>query len=246
MRKLFLVLICITLTYLFIESLIRIWDVNDYDVIRHGPNLIWKGDLNFYRVGSIENRHYLYPPISLIPLFPLGLLPYHAGGVIFSIARIFLILYLLYIVSKWCGESVEISVERLLLLATLSLLVCFRFVQNEFRNGQINILLTTFCIAGVYFSLSKSWLKQLSGGALIAVAASIKVTPIFFIAPLLLHKRWKTILFVFVTLFILQIILWGWLGFENTQQLWATWRSIAEDMARDGATGKRVISLSEF
>ena len=206
----------ILLTLLFIacisKGIRRIDRINDYDVIRHGVAIGLSHSAELYKQPSRENRHYLYPPFSIFFLFPTSFFSYTTGNLLFLALRVVALILIYFICRKWLLDSNSTTEKHFIWIFLLAFIINGRFILNEFGNGQINILLHTLSICGIWLAMKSKNSQQFAGGFLIAVAASIKAVPILFFLPLLLHWRFKALLSGIVTFIVLIGLTYFWFG----------------------------------
>jgi len=232
--------------YLMRKGIRGIDKINDFDVIRHGVVQALKRTPELYFVDSREGRHYLYPPSSLVPLLPVGLLPYKIGGYLFTLGRLFALAAIFHIAVKWTGETVPLEESRTPWLMVGAFFVCFRFLNNEFGNGQINLYLAALCFGGSWLALRPGRKQEWLGGLLVGLAASVKATPLIFIGVFILHKRWKALAFSLLLLILITALTHAWLGADLHEKLWKDWRTRGDWMALGSTKDDKAISLPEF
>lgn len=125
------------------------------------------GHADFYR----RHPFYIYPPFFLTLIWPLTKLPTPVAAAVFEVvkwAALVVSLRLAWRLSSRPGEDVPPIV------ALGSLVLTWRFIDNDLGMGNVNLLLLCAVLGGC-------WLvgrgRHVAGGFVIAVAASIKLTP---------------------------------------------------------------------
>ncbi len=183
------------------------WLANARDIQTSSPQ-------TFYR----DNPFYIYPPFFLTLIAPLTHLPTPAAAAVFETSKWIALLLSLWLAWRLCSPTDE-DVPPIVALG--SLICTWRFFDNDLGMGNINILLLAVILAGIYLAGRR---QHLLAGALIAVAASIKVTPALILVYFLYKRWWKTLPGALIGLAIC-LIIWPalWFGWENNWHLLASW-----------------------
>lgn len=244
--------------FLLRRGFVGIWEINDFEVIRHGVVKAIEGSEDVYQAPSIEGRHYLYPPVALPILLPLGIIPYHVSGVIFTLLRLASLCFIIWlpfrmvphrdihpeIYNKSARVVKFLSHVHPAWLIIIALVPTFRYINSSFGNGQINILLAALVFGGLYLAGKKEVGKKFSGGILVGLATLVKATPLIFILPLFFRKKWKAITGFAIISIIISVIAWFWLSPHNAV-FWSDWRLMTRSMAYGAVTSDRIVSLPE-
>jgi alpha-1,2-mannosyltransferase len=127
---------------------------------------------------------FTYPPFSAIVAVPLALLPMSVTSVIWTLGSLGVLTWLVLVgfrpfVRRFPGRYRPIVVGVL-----LSLMVWTEPIRDEFRFGQVGIFLAALCTLDCLLT-STRWPR----GALVGLAAAIKLTPAVFIPYLWLSGR---------------------------------------------------------
>lgn len=180
---------------------------NDFNVFYHAASEVLAGR-DPYQSSLGEWTPYLYPPLLAVVLAPLALLPLPAAGYVW-----FLINAVSTIAAGWiparlacdhlrpwerrhsCLHGVELEEAprdacapwfRVTLIAAASLFVVVRFAFDNFNIGQVNPLIAGLVAAHVFFYAKN---RKFASALALAIAASIKLAPILFIAYHLARRR---------------------------------------------------------
>lgn len=146
---------------------------------------------------------FIYPLFLCVVMGPLSLLPYWLSvfiwfsanlAALFFSAKIFLRLY----------YAADLSRQRLGLFFSLSFLLLYEIISNNFLNGQINILVLFLCMLFLHYYLKN---EKGKAGWLLAAAIVTKLTPAIFLAYLFFKKDFRSILLVMVFCVALAVLL---------------------------------------
>ena len=154
----------------------------DLSVYLHSASWVGHGH-PLYAYRAPNGDPFNYPPVAILPFFALNRLPMLAARLVFAglcLAAVAVIAVVL--VKRW--PTPLASPHRPVLLVTLGLLISAP-VQSDLRFGQISVI-----VVALAFADAAEVTSCRSRGALIGVAAAIKVTPLLFMAYLLLARRW--------------------------------------------------------
>jgi hypothetical protein len=166
-----------------------------------------------FALGSVMD--YRYPPFFLIILYPLWLVPYSAAAYIwFTISAIEVACAVLIVIRTF---------PALRKTKTLALLVVLAVAQHfvmVLHYGNAHLLVVALMFGSFYCVL---WKKDLAGGLLMALAITIKVTPVLLLPYFVLKRRWKLLLAVGVFLVVLNLVPSAYFGFRANNELLATW-----------------------
>ena len=169
---------------------------------RHGVGFgPYRIDLGAYRAGGLAWLHgqslygqvpviqglrlpFTYPPIAAVLLAPLALLPMAAAGTVLTVVSIVLTVAVLRVfLRRLAGPAVEPMWAAFWLLPVALLL---EPVRSTLAYGQINIVLmalvTLDCLAE-----KPRWPR----GALVGLAAAVKLTPAAFVLYFLLRRDYR-------------------------------------------------------
>ncbi len=100
------------------------------------------------------------------------------------------------------------------------LLVSERYVSSNFDHVQINLILFALVLAGLRAQAQGQGVK---GGALVAVAAAIKLMPLTFLVYFLWRRCWRAVVssgVTFVGLSLSPALFWGWYRYWDYVAAW--------------------------
>jgi hypothetical protein len=152
------------------------------------------------------NGRYVTPPIPAIVNIPLTFIPFRITAIIVSTLSLLSLILSSFLVHRVYNIP-DWENDRFFLLISLTLLLFsypFYFLYNR---GNIDGFVLLFMCIGVY-CLRK---YDAIAGCLFAFAISFKVYPILVILPLIGCRRWKTLIYLIVTmsfLFLLSPQMW--------------------------------------
>lgn len=153
----------------------------DFDVYRGGARAVLSGD-RLYDFSSANQLPFTYPPAAALLFVPLGpgrAAVTDAGWTFLSVSALQAVVWVTI------GRlGVTARVDRLRRTAVASLLVLpLAPVEFNLWVGQINIFLLLLVLADLFLNTGRF------RGVAIGIAAGIKLTPLIFIAYLLLTRR---------------------------------------------------------
>ncbi|MDV3555621.1 hypothetical protein CMU76_07705 [Elizabethkingia anophelis] len=177
---------------------LRIPDGNDFTLYLHASR-------NFFELKNpyiIESEFdFLYPQTLCIPLYPLTLINYKIAVFIWYLSG----LIALYISFNECVKMTngdgEINRYSIFFLSFITL---FAIAQDNFLNGQVNFIVLCLCVL-FFRHLRKS--QYILSALFLALAISIKVTPLIFLGLLFFYKEMRTIILTIVFSAILIIVI---------------------------------------
>src|ERR1700722_6235833 len=177
----------------------------DFQVYRMGGQHLSGSGLYSAHI-EVLGRHLLftYPPVAAFLFWPISYIPTFAGQVLWDAVNLVALLTLLAVsIAAARRGRVEFSdcPAALLPLAPVALLLYP--VRSDLALGQINILLVLAIVADLTMDLSWGG-RSLPRGALVGLAAAVKLTPLVFIPYLAASRQWRaavnaTVTFVLVT-----------------------------------------------
>jgi alpha-1,2-mannosyltransferase len=163
------------------------------------------GDLSIYAAGGAAVRHgtplyqlrfafglrFTYPPFAALLFAPLSWLPVTAGRVLVSATTVLALPVTSYLVLRLPPWPARLSRDQAaqLALAFSAAAIWLEPERTNLKYGQINVLLTLLVLVDLV------WIERDGnhrfGGALIGVAAGIKLTPALFAVYLLATRRYR-------------------------------------------------------
>ena len=189
--------------------------------IAHGrPNFdIYRIDLDVYRLGahawlSGHNLYgqlpptrnglalgFTYPPISAVLMTPLAVVPARLAGILITALTLGLMMAVVALFLRTAGLADRPRSWRLAALL-LPVAVLIEPVRTTLAYGQINVVLMALVafdclLADTWFRLPEGW-PLIGGrrigwprGALIGVAAALKLTPAVFVLYFVARRQWR-------------------------------------------------------
>ncbi|WP_297003924.1 glycosyltransferase 87 family protein [uncultured Corynebacterium sp.] len=164
----------------------------DFDVYRAGGRAVLD-DIPLYEgsftVGSIS-LPFTYPPLSALAFAPLAVLPLSTGEVLFTlVSMVMLVLTVVIVLAASAREADRRIPRRTLWLLGVGLAALATWmwpVASTLDYGQINILLMLLVVADLLLPRTP-WPR----GALVGLAAALKLTPAVFGLYFLLRRQWR-------------------------------------------------------
>jgi alpha-1,2-mannosyltransferase len=153
----------------------------DLDVYRLGTGVWWRGGDLYGQLPELQGGGHLpfiYPPIAAVALAPFALVPYglaSAAMAILTIAALALVLVLVL-------RSLDVRPSALVICALLPAALVLEPVRSTLYYGQVNVLLMAL-VAVDCLARTPRWPR----GALVGLAAAIKLTPAAFVLFFLLR-----------------------------------------------------------
>ncbi|GBF51951.1 hypothetical protein LPTSP4_34890 [Leptospira ryugenii] len=165
-----------------------------------------------------QTATYIYPPLFAYLLLPLTYFPAPVASGIHQVIGFLCLLGILYLF--WKGEFFGRNFKNREWILSLVLLLNFRFLESHVQNNQVGLLLVLLVLLAL---IAKN---DGFAGILLALATSIKVTPLVFLAIFVYQKRWKAILW-----FVFGIFVWNALPASThlayTQDMtWQWWKEV--------------------
>ncbi len=174
---------------------------NDFNVFYHAAREVVAGR-DPYQSSLSDWAPFLYTPLLAVVLAPLALLPLPVAAYIWFLINAASTIAAAWMSARLAGYGSRprdpskdldevISLHTLLLVpmaAAVSLLIVTRFVLDNFSLGQVNPLVAALAAAHVYL-YSRN--KKTASALMLAIAASIKLTPLVLLGYYIARRRWK-------------------------------------------------------
>jgi hypothetical protein len=171
-------------------------------------------DAGFYRA----HPFYIYPPFFLTLIWPLTRLSDPAAGAVFETVKWVALVVSLRAAWRLCSPPSE---DVPPLVAVGSLVLTWRFIDNDLGVGNINVFLLCAVLVGCWWVARG---RSIAGGALIALAVSIKVTPLLLLVYFAYKGRWRVLvgglLAGIVCLVVWPAVCFGWQANWALLQAW--------------------------
>ncbi|MEK6323973.1 MAG: glycosyltransferase family 87 protein [Acidobacteriota bacterium] len=196
---------------LFIRNLI------DFPVYYAAGQSLISGRTDLYAPDFALGRvmDYRYPPFFLIPLTPIWLLPYSLAAYIWYVLSVLEIIGCVLIVSRTFPALRESK--------KMSLVVALAVVQYfvmALHYGNAHLLATFLMFASLYYVLHQ---KDLAAAGLMALAITIKLTPILLLPYFAVKRRWKLLAAVCVFLIAFNVAPSLYFGVRGNSELLRSW-----------------------
>lgn len=196
---------------LFIRNLI------DFPVYYAAGQSLLSGRADLYSPDFALGRvmDYRYPPFFLIALTPVWLLPYKLAAYIWYLLSILEIIGCVLIVLRVFPSFRESRVLQVLVALSVG-----QYFVMVLHYGNAHLLMTFLLFAAFYFVLQR---KELPGAVLLALATTIKLTPILFLPYFVLKQRWSLLAQMFLLLALFNIAPSIYFGFRGNNELLRSW-----------------------
>lgn len=157
---------------------------------------------------GLRGVHYFYGPVSLVLIKPIGFLSFAFAKTIWI-----LIQCAAFGIFWWGLYRFFPKLSQGLSLWGLALVVMINPVHNNFQSNNIQLMMIAALFIAFFLLEQKKVSSHLIGGAIVVLAAYIKIYPAFIAAFLLLafpRKVWKGYLLGTTLALLLPLICFGW------------------------------------
>ena len=152
----------------------------DLQVYRAGGEAVLRG-APLYDGGILLDLPFVYPPFAALVFVPLALLPLTVLKVLWTAASVALVVFVVRRSAALVGWAPGGAGTALLVAVVLAL----DPVHTTLNLGQVNVVLLALVLA----DLTGRWGRWTGVGT--GIAAAVKLTPLVFVAYLLLTGRWR-------------------------------------------------------
>lgn len=134
---------------------------------------------------AVTLQGFLYPPPSILLLWPFGALPADTGFALLSWGSLLCVIGALWLWLRICGQGDRITLPRSAIAAIILLAAASGPVFSN-RLGQVDALMMAISVAALVCANRRrgAW-----GGALLAIGGWVKIYPGLLMAPLLLRRQ---------------------------------------------------------
>jgi hypothetical protein len=160
---------------------------------------------------------YRYPPFFLVSFSPLWLLSYSVSAYIWYLLSIGQIAASLLVLRRLIPGAA--SKRRVWLV---SLLISAQYLVMILHYGNAHLLATTLAFAGLYLAIER---RHVAAGLLLAIAITIKLTPLFVLPYFAVKRQWRTLGLLVVFLAALNFAPSIYFGLRGNAALLADWYS---------------------
>ncbi len=153
----------------------------DLDVYRVAVEVWWRGGDLYGELPGLRNGWhlpYLYPPVAVLVLAPFAVVPFWVASAVVALVTIAAVALVLVVVLR----ALAVRPTALLVAALLPMSLALEPVRETLYFGQINALLMVLVVADCLVRAPR-WPR----GALVGVAAAVKLTPAVFVLFFLLR-----------------------------------------------------------
>ena len=196
---------------LFIRNLI------DFPVYYAAGQSLISGRTDLYSPDFALGRvmDYRYPPFFLVALTPLWFLPYTLAAYVWYLLSVLEIIGCVLIVVR-----VFPSFRGSWILRVVVAFGVIQYFVMALHYGNAHLLATFLLFASLYYVLQQ---KDLPAAALMALAITIKLTPVLLLPYFALKRRWTLLGSVCVFLVAFNIAPSIYLGFRGNSELLRSW-----------------------
>ncbi len=191
--------------------------------------------LTFYELGrtACEKKGHIYDPmprtgmrVFYLPHFallmmPWALIPQRVSASVWFIAKFGMLVSTVRLFSHWTSSRHPTKGQKWLNL--LPLLLCANFINNDFRLGQVNLIVHVLMI----FSVVALGAQKYVLSSLLFVVASFKVAPLLVLPYFVIRRQWKFLLGAVGWSAISALLLVAWFGWHEAGSLAAQWLATA-------------------
>ncbi len=166
--------------------------------VGHDFHVFWQAGRNF-AVGDALYHGYLpgarvfkYPPFAAFVFQPLGLLPLSIAAVLFSLLNLALWVVAIFLTRDIVAQTSK-GRDSIWVPVALAGVLTAQFFLDNFHHVQMNEVIFVLILLGIRAYLRE---RDLAAAAYVVAATSIKLSPIFFVAWLLIRGRRRAALSV--------------------------------------------------
>lgn len=167
---------------------------------------------DIYEAQNIRGWYYVYPPPFAIVMVPFALLPVFWASIIWYIFSVILIAGAVRFCVRMVRNACRYNDDTFWLYVVPPFLVIWLFT-SALQHGQTTPLLLWLVIAGLAYQARG---REFLGGACLAGAILLKVTPVLLLAYFVWRKQWRfvaaTLAAVAVGGLVLPATVYGWQG----------------------------------
>ena len=215
MKRIILILACSTSIALL--GLVFVRHLIDFPVYYAAGHSLIGGRTDLYSpdfaLGAVMD--YRYPPFFLVALYPLWLMPYFPAAYAWYILSVLEITGCFLLVARVFPAFRQSKMNWLI----VSLAVAQYFVM-VLHYGNAHLLVTFLLFASFYHFLFR---RDVAAAALLALAITIKLSPVLLLPYFALKRRWKLLTAVCVFIVVFNIIPSLYFGFARNTELLRTW-----------------------
>lgn len=198
----------------------RFW-LNDFKVYYSAAQAFLNGEKIYGVPFGLETGFYKYSPFVLLLFIPDSLLPYEAAAIVHFIVLSASAIACILVVNKILSVYVfQKRNEKENVLMSLALLCVAIHLVREVHLGNVNVIILLLLCCALLFMLEE---KFYLSGVLIALSVLLKPYFLIVLIPVVVFRKWKTILSFAVALLASEIICALAFGFERHIVLYREW-----------------------
>ena len=166
--------------------------------VGHDFHVFWQAGYNFatghplYHGYPPGARPLKYPPFAALVFQPLAVFPLQVAGALFSLLNLILWVVAVYLMREIVARTFPERNPSTLQLV-LAVLFTAQFFLDNFHHAQMNEVTFVLVLLGIHAYLHE---RDLRAAAYLVAATAIKITPIFFVAWLVVRGRRRAVLAV--------------------------------------------------
>ena len=216
-QRIALALLGIVFGFFLVQTVRAAYDEGGYDLsgylvaaqdMLHGQDPYTGHELPHAIEGlQITPHAFIYPLFAALLFLPLTLLPYALSNVLWFLTSVVSLLVIWRVLlGLVAGLPKTTGVVPFAAPAVLLLAVLFSPLQNNFVNGQINLMVVACCVLFLHYFVKQ---RPVLAAFWLATAIMIKLLPIMLLLFLLIRKQYRMIFFTgaFALLFLLLPVL---------------------------------------
>ena len=166
--------------------------------VGHDFHVFWQAGRNFTAGDALYHgylpgaREFKYPPFAALVFQPLGALPLPIAAVLFSVLNLALWVVAIFLTRDIVART-STGRDSILVPVALAGVLAAQFFLDNFHHVQMNQVVFVLILLGIRASLRE---RDLAAAAYVVAATSLKLSPIFFVAWLLIRGRRRAVLSV--------------------------------------------------
>lgn len=199
------------LGFVFIRNLI------DFPVYYSAGQSLINGRTDLYSPDFAQGRvmDYRYPPFFLLALVPLWLLPYKVAAYVWYLTAVLQIIGCVFVLNRQTNFYQSTKAVWLIIF-----LVVGQYFVMILHYGNAHLLAVFLLFVSFYFIIKRN---NLSAAIAMALAITIKLTPILILPYFALKRRWGFLSLVAALLIAINVAPAAYFGFTKNSQLLRSW-----------------------
>jgi alpha-1,2-mannosyltransferase len=195
----------------------------DLRVYRMGGSLLLHGGQLYEAHLAGSGLPFTYPPFAAVMMVPLAIVPWPVAVSVWTWVSVLCLAAIWWVSLPARLRTGRMGVWLLVGLTAGSLIL--EPVWQTLQFGQINLLLTAMILLDLVAAPQRRW-----RGALVGVAAGLKLTPLLFVAFLVVTGQWRALRNA-----LLGLVISVGIGFAVVpNQSWDYWTQVVRDAERVG------------